>query len=76
MRIAYPGRTLLARGIDVDDPDAYYLFETDMAILWPIDPENGLFMAEDSYTGDDGMEGIASRKLSEGDIRLYQPQAA
>ena len=28
MRMAYPGRTLLARGIEVDDPDAYYLYET------------------------------------------------
>ena len=76
MRIAYPGRTLQARGIDVDDIDAYYLYETDMAILWPIDPDDGLFVAEDSYTGDDGMEGIASRKLSDDDIRLYEPPPA
>src|SRR6266566_3913804 len=37
MRMAYPGRTLVAMGVDVDDPDADYLYETRMAIVWPID---------------------------------------
>ena len=36
MRMAYPGRTLKARGVDVDDPEAYYLYETRMATLWPL----------------------------------------
>ena len=70
MRMAYPGRTLAYRGIEVDDPDAYYLFETNMAILWPIGPD-GLFIGEDSYTGRDGFAGIADRKLDEADIIEY-----
>src|SRR5207302_1679065 len=37
MRMAYPGRTLRAMGIDVDDPDAHYLYEARMATLWPFD---------------------------------------
>ena len=67
MRMAYPGRTLLARGIDVDDPDAYYLFEARLAIVWPID-EDGTFIGEDSYVGGDGFAGIAERKLDPSDI--------
>jgi hypothetical protein len=75
MRMAYPGRTLSAMGIEVDDPDAYYLYEDRMAIIWPID-ENGLFIGEDSYTGRDGFAGIAQRKIDPADITLYEPAAA
>jgi hypothetical protein len=67
MRMAYPGRTLAARGIDVDDPDAYYLYETRMAVLWPMDGE-GKVKGEDSYTSGDGFAGIAGRKLRTEDI--------
>ena len=67
MRIAYPGKRLVEYGIVVEDTDAFYLFETHMAVLWPID-ENGLFTGEDSYTGANGFDGIASRKLSPDDI--------
>jgi hypothetical protein len=75
MRMAYPGRTLAGHGIIVDDPDADYLFETRMAILWPID-EHGLFIGEDSYTSGDGFAGIADRKLDPSDIVVYNPVAA
>jgi hypothetical protein len=67
MRMAYPGRTLQARGIEVDDPDAYYLYETRMATLWPMDA-SGKARGEDTYTGGDGFAGIADRKLAESDI--------
>ncbi len=67
MRMAYPGRTLAGRGIVVDDPDAYYLYETRMAILWPMDA-NGKARGEDSYTSGDGFAGIAGRKLRAEDI--------
>jgi hypothetical protein len=63
MRMAWPGRTLAARGIAVDDPDAYYLYEARMATLWPFD-ENGLIVGEDTYTGGDGFAGIEDRKLT------------
>ncbi|MGP0032086.1 MAG: nuclear transport factor 2 family protein [Acidimicrobiales bacterium] len=69
MRIAYPGRTLGAMGIEVDDPEADYLFEARMAIVWPID-EDGLFIGEDSYVEGDGFAGIADRKLDPADIVL------
>lgn len=75
MRMAYPGRTLQARGIDVDDPDAYYLFEAPMAVVWPIG-DDGLFTGEDSYLGADGFAGIAERKLDPADIVLYEPTPA
>ena len=67
MRIAYPGARLAVFGITVDDADAFYLYEAHMCVLWPIDAD-GLFTGEDSYTGGNGFEGIASRKLSAADI--------
>ena len=67
MRMAYPGRTLMARGIDVDDPDAFYLYETRMATQWPMD-DQGKARGEDTYTGGDGFAWIAARKLVAGDI--------
>ena len=67
MRMAYPGRTLQAMGITVDDPDAHYLYEARMATLWPFDAE-GKVLGEDTYTGSDGFAGIADRKLDEADI--------
>jgi hypothetical protein len=74
MRMAWPGRTLLARGIEVDDPDADYLFEARMAIVWPI-TEDGLFRGEDSYVAGDGFDGIADRKLTPADIVVHEPAA-
>ena len=71
MRMAWPGTTLVAMGIEVDDPDADYLYETRMAILWPLD-EHGLFIGEDSYVGGNGFEGIANRKVDPADIILYR----
>jgi hypothetical protein len=67
MRMAWPGATLIARGIPVDDPDAAYLYEARMATLWPMD-ENGMVLGEDTYTGGDGFAGIAGRKLSPSDV--------
>ena len=67
MRIAYPGAALQAMGHAVDDPDAFYLYETRMAVLWPMDAD-GLVRGEDSYTGLDGFRGIAERKIARGDI--------
>jgi hypothetical protein len=75
MRMAWPGRTLQAMGIDVDDPGADYLYEARMAVLWPIS-EDGLFLGEDSYVGGDGFAGIAERKLRDDDIVRYTPATA
>jgi hypothetical protein len=67
MRMAYPGRTLQARGVEVDDPDAYYLYETRMAVVWPF-ADDGLLIGEDTYTSVDGFAGIAGRPLRPEDI--------
>ncbi|HEX4428689.1 MAG TPA: nuclear transport factor 2 family protein [Frankiaceae bacterium] len=67
MRMAYPGSTLAARGIPVDDESAYYLYEARMATLWPFNDE-GLIIGEDTYTGGNGFEDIAGRKLAPEDI--------
>jgi hypothetical protein len=72
MRMAYPGRTLAAQGIEVDDQDAFYLYEAHMAVLWPMD-EDGLARGEDTYTGTDGFAGIAGRKLRPEDIVELMP---
>ncbi|MBW2423453.1 MAG: hypothetical protein JRG86_04355 [Deltaproteobacteria bacterium] len=64
MRMAYPGKTLAAMGIEVDDPDAYYLYQTRMSVVWPVDPDSGMLTGEETYTGTDGFEGIADRKIS------------
>jgi hypothetical protein len=74
MRMAYPGRTLEAMGIAVDDLGADYLFETRMAIIWPID-EEGLFIGEDAYVESDGFAGIAGRKIDPADVVVYRPEA-
>jgi len=67
MRMAYPGSTLAARGVPVDDLEASYLYEARMCVLWPIG-EDGLFTGEDTYTSTDGFIGIEHRKLSPSDI--------
>lgn len=68
MRMAYPGRTLAAMGMDVDDQDAYYLAEMRMSIVWPVDSEEGKLTGEETYNGTDGMDGILDRKLAPEDI--------
>jgi hypothetical protein len=67
MKIAYPGNLLRLMGHAVDDAGAFYLFQTPMCVIWPMD-EDGKVIAEDSYTGGDGFAGIAERKLGPGDI--------
>jgi hypothetical protein len=67
MRIAYPGAIVRLLGHEIDDPDAFYLYETRMCVVWPLD-ENGLVIGEDSYVSGDGFEDIASRKLRPEDL--------
>ncbi len=47
-------------GKQVDDPDAYYLYESRMCVLWPYDAD-GMLLAEDAYTATDGFANL--RKL-------------
>jgi ketosteroid isomerase-like protein len=67
MRMAYPGSTLRARGIDVDDAGAFYLYEARMCTLWPMN-DRGFARGEDTYTGGDGFAGIEDRKLTPAQI--------
>lgn len=62
MRIAWPGATLAAAGIAVEDESASYLYEARMATFWLFD-EEGLVCAEDTYVATDGLVGIAKRQL-------------
>lgn len=64
MRMAYPGRTLVAMGIEVDDPDAYYVHESRMGIVWPVDEAEQRLTGEEVYSVGDGFEGIADRKIA------------
>ena len=67
MRIAYPGNLLRFMGHEIDDPDAFYLYETRMAVVWPLDAQ-GLVIGEDTYNAGDGFAGIATRKLRAEDL--------
>jgi hypothetical protein len=68
MRMAYPGATLAAMGIAVDDPDAYYVAESRMGVVWPVDPAEEKLTGEEVYSAGDPFEGIADRKIALEDI--------
>jgi hypothetical protein len=67
MTMLYPGRALVAKGIEVPEPDAYYRYEDRMCVVWPIDAD-GLVVGEDSYSGGAGFVGIADRKVDPADL--------
>ena len=75
MRMAYPGHTLVAMGIEVDDPDAYYLGEARMGIVWPMHPTEDRLTGEEVYSVGDAFEGIAERKIALEDIAELEPAA-
>ena len=68
MRQAYPGKTLQAMGIEVDDPDAYYLTEYRMGVVWPVDPVEERLTGEEVYASHNAFDGIANRKIALEDI--------
>lgn len=70
MRIAYPASVLALLGHTVADADAFYLYETRMAVVWPIDAD-GLIVGEDTYVGGDGFAGIADRPITLAEIAPY-----
>lgn len=68
MRMAYPGTTLQAAGIDVDDPDGHYLTESRMGIVWPVDVAEDRLTGEEVYSCGDTFGGIAGRKIDLADV--------
>jgi hypothetical protein len=73
--MAYPGQTLIAMGIEVDDPDAYYVGQSRMGIVWPVDHGEDRLTGEEVYSSGDTFEGIAGRKISLADIEELEPAA-
>lgn len=64
LRMAYPGAVLAAMGIDVADPEALFVYEQRLLIVWEFDAD-GLVLCEDSYAGGGpGFEGIAGRPVT------------
>jgi len=61
---AYPGRSLIAKGITVDDPDAYYAAACRMLIVWPRHATEAKLTGEEAWVDRDMFEGIAERKVS------------
>ena len=61
-RQVYPGRVLLDRGADVDDPDAAYLVTVRLVLFWPYDAE-GRLVGEDSYADGSMFSAERIRKL-------------
>jgi hypothetical protein len=72
MRMAYPGATLRAMGIEVDDPAAYYIAESRMGVVWPVDPAEQRLTGEEVYSSGDPFAGIAARKISLADIAALE----
>ena len=75
MRMAYPGRTLEALGIDVPDVESFYLSQVRMGIVWPIDPDDpeARLSGEEVYAEGDRFEGIADRPISLDEIAPLEP---
>jgi hypothetical protein len=68
MRMAYPGTTLQRYGIAVDDPEAYYVAQSRMGVVWPVDLTEDRLTGEEVYSSGDPFAGIADRKISLADV--------
>jgi hypothetical protein len=68
MRMAYPGATLQRMGLTVDDPDAFYVAESRMGIVWPYDAAEDRLTGEEVYSGGNAFDGITGRKITLADI--------
>ncbi|MDE0115093.1 MAG: nuclear transport factor 2 family protein [bacterium] len=74
MRMAYPGRTLAAMGIEVPDADSYYIAQSRMGIVWPVDPHDpeARLRGEEVYSANDAFEGVADRPITLEEIAPLQ----
>ena len=74
MKVAFPGKTLLTLGIEVDDPEAFYAAMGMTTVVWPVDAATGLLVGEEVWDCDK-MVGIADRKVDTSDITPLAPEA-
>ena len=73
LKMAYPGAVLLGMGVEISDPDALYLYQQRLLIVWEFD-EDGLVLCEDSYGGGGGkFDGIADRPVPREQIYAVSP---
>lgn len=71
LQIAMRGSYLVANGVQVDDPEAFYLSEGWHLVTWPFD-EDGLLIGEEIYCGyTTPLEQSARHKLSPADIGTF-----
>jgi hypothetical protein len=68
MYMAYPGTTLARYGVEVDDPAAYYVAVSRMAIVWPVDLAEDRLTGEEVYSAGNAFDGIVARKIALSDI--------
>lgn len=68
MRMAYPGTTLHRMGVPVEDPDAFYVAESRMGIVWPYDPVEDRLTGEEVYSTGNAFDGITGRAITLADI--------
>jgi hypothetical protein len=62
LRAVLPGRTLIQRGVDVEDPEAFYKTDMRICTLWRID-DGGKVLGEDTYK--------ASEEFADGTFRKF-----
>jgi len=63
----FPGATLAARGVEVDDPDAAYVVTMRLLLLWPF-TGGGELIGEDSYAGGRMFAPGSVRKLTDAEV--------
>lgn len=61
-RMPYPGNLLRILGHAVDDPQAFYVYQAQVAMIWALD-EQGRVREQASYAAGNGFADIGTRKL-------------
>lgn len=71
MHIVFPGKAVLAFGMQVDDPDAYYVFSYRQAAIFHYDAD-GVCTGEDTYS-DGPVSAERLRKLTDAEVATLPP---
>ena len=75
IKIAFPPETLKTYGVEVSGEHEFYMYYAHTLIIWEFD-ENGLVVAEDTYSAGDGFKDIESRPLTSADIYDFSEELA